>query len=255
MAKIFIKRHKINEDDANAANTNNTVQQATTPSPTDQNAQNNQNQVTGDPNQKFDALQKIVNNLKAEKDKKISVLQKQIDDLNSQFATIMVTHRKTAEAINAELTKAQLPTRVLQESVEIPQDNFSLLEMSDLRFSKKLFESKKGESLVKEWQKLLYSAIESAKTSNTITSIEELWTPARIIKNKIYDWESKDWNSEIIPKNHWSEVSEFIRDYIVRSRDLSYSKSELDRIMEKLEERVRGSKSFSWIFGRDIDKK
>ncbi len=252
MAKIFVKRHKINEDDANAANTA-TTQQAS-PSPTDQNAQTNQAPVAGDPNQKFDALQKIVNNLKAEKDKKISVLQKQIDDINSQFATIMVTHRKSAEAINAELTKAQLPTRVLQESVETSYAETPLLSMSDLRFSKKLFESKKGESLVKEWQRLLYSAIEGAGTSRT-PAIEELWTTARIIKNKIYEWESKEWSSEIVPKNHWTEVSEFIKEYLTRSREFSYSKSELDRIVAKLEERVRGSKSFSWIFGRDIDKK
>ena len=250
MKKVFLKKRKINEDDTNALN--NTTQQNTSTS-SEQNAQN-QNQVVGDPNQKFDTLQKMVNNLKAEKDKKIAVLQKQIDDINSQFVNMMITHRKSAEAINAELTKAQLPTRVLQESAEILHLEPSLLSMCDLRFSKKLFESKKVESLVKEWQRLLYSAIEGAGTSST-PNIDDLWTTARIIKNKIYEWESKEWNSEIIPKNHWTEISDFIKEHFVRSRDFSYSKNELDRIMEKLEERVRGSKSFSWIFGRDIDKK
>lgn len=252
MARIFVKRRKINEDDTNTANTA-TTQQAST-SPTNQNAQTNQTPIAGDPNQKFDALQKIVNNLKAEKDKKISTLQKQIDDINSQFTTIMATHRKSAEAINAELAKAQLPTRVLQESARTLYAEPSLLLMSDLRFSRKLFESKKGESLVKEWQRLLYSAIEGAGTSRT-PAIEELWTTARVIKSKIYERESKEWSSEIVPKNHWAEVAEFIKEYLTRSREFSYSKSELDRIIAKLEERVRGSKSFSWIFGRDIDKK
>lgn len=243
MTKIYVKRHKINEDDMN-----NTNMQQTASSSTNQNIQNNQNQAPNNPNQKFDALQRIVDQQKANRDNKISVLQKQIDELNTQYNTAMITYRKTAEAINAELVKAQLPSRVLRESATTP-----LFLMGDLRFSKKLFESRKGESLVKEWQRVIYSAIEGAGTSRTPT-IEELRTPARIIKNKIYDWETNKWNSEIIPKNHWPEISEFIKDYLIRNRELSYSKNEIDHIIIKLEERLRGSKSFSWIFGKNIDK-
>jgi hypothetical protein len=244
MGKIFIKKRKINEDDTNAANT----QQNTTPQ--NQQTDNAQQTDTGQQQTTSDAVKKSA---------EVIALQKQLDALKMTYTEAKknleknyITKRSAmiAQAAAKGIDTSQL---VVGESVK-ESSNPALFSMGDLRFSKKLFESKKGESLVKEWQKLLYSAIEGANTSRT-TTMEELWTPARIIKNKIYEWETKDWSSEIVPKNHWTEVSEFIKDYITRSRDLSYGKNELDRIIEKLEERVRGSKSFSWIFGRDIDKK
>lgn len=244
MAKIFIKRHKINEDDTNAANT----QQNTTP----------QNQQT-DNAQQTDTGQQQTTSDAAKKSAEVIALQKQLDALKMTYNEAKknleknyITKRSAmiAQAAAKGIDTSQL---VVGESVKESYTP-ALFSMGDLRFSKKLFESKKGESLVKEWQRLLYSAIEGAGTSRT-PAIEELWTTARIIKNKIYEWESKEWSSEIVPKNHWIEVSEFIKEYLTRSREFSYSKSELDRIVAKLEERVRGSKSFSWIFGRDIDKK
>lgn len=244
MAKIFVKKHKINEDDA--ANTQQSTGSQTQTQNTMQNQQTDNaqgQQVTAD---------------EVKKNAEVQNLQKQIDALTMTYKEAKKNLEKNymqkrsqmlAQAAQNGIDTSQI---VVGESVNYPVP--SLFSMSDLRVSQKLFESKKGESLVKEWQRLLYSAIEGASTSRT-PAIEELWTTARIIKNKIYEWESKEWSSEIVPKNHWAEVSEFIKEYLTRSREFSYSKSELDRIVAKLEERVRGSKSFSWIFGRDIDKK
>lgn len=245
MKKVYIKKSKINEDDAAAQ------AQAQQAAQTDQPADNTQNQqITGDPAKAFQQLQTLVNNLKAQRDTKIIALQKQIDQINADYSNAMLTHRKTAQKLNAELTAAGQPTCTLQESASV--DHSSLPVLSSIKFSRKLFESVKGTSMVDKIMNLLYSAVEGAQVSNTPTNPEVFRSYARAINRYIT---THGWSKDIAPKNHWDELAEYIRSAFKNGTKFSYTDSELDRIVDKIRERFSKSENLSWIFGNESNKK
>lgn len=251
MKKIYIKRKdKINEDETNGQNTDANA--------TDQNANDGKNQMV-DPDTRFTVLQDQASKAKTLHDSEVAKLQEQIAKLDSAYNSTMAQIRTQVTALNKQLAAAGLPAKVLSESFN-PMRSTPLF-LSDLRFSKKLFESRKPESLVDELIKLLYSALQGANVSYAPVSYEaaqkELRSRARGIKTFLYNRTSNEWNSEIVPKNHWDEVVSFIKDGFKNSNktEFHYSDSELERIMSRLEERFRKSDHFSWIFGNELNKK
>lgn len=242
MKRVYIKKIKINEDDAaNAQQAQQTQQQAT-----DQQAQTPQNTQTtgGDPNAAFDALQKQVNDLKKQKEDKIAAHQMQIDQINKDFNNIMQTKRLEAQKLNNALSNAGMPNRTLQES----EETVPFVSVSDIRFGKKLFESVKRDSMVDKIMNLIYSAVEGAQVSNTPTNPEVFRTYARGINRYIT---THKWSEDIVPKNHWDELSEVIKSSFKNGTKFSYTDTELDRIVNKIKERFSKSDGISWIFGNE----
>lgn len=251
MKKIYVKRKdKINEDDANTQNAEN--------SQNAENGQNDQNQMV-DPDARFTVLQDQASKAKTTHDSEVAKLQEQIAKLDSAYNSTMAQIRSQVTALNKQLTAAGLPAKVLSESFNIRRP--SLFSIGNFRFSKKLFESRKPESLVDELIKLLYSALQGANVSYAPVSYEaaqkELRSRARGIKTFLYNRTTNDWSSEIVPKNHWDELATFIKDGFKNGNktEFHYSDSELERIMNKLEERFMKSEHFSWIFGNELNKK
>lgn len=249
MKKVYIKRKdKINEDDTNSQNDT---------ANGEQNGNTDQNQMV-DPDARFTVLQDQASKAKTTHDSEVAKLQEQIAKLDSAYNSTMAQIRSQVTALNKQLTAAGLPAKVLSESISGPVHKFYI---GDFRFSKKLFESRKTESLVDELIKLLYSALLGADVSYAPVSYEaaqkELRSKARGIKTFLYNRTTKEWSSEIMPKNHWNEVSAFIKEGFKNGNktEFHYSDSELERIMTKLEERFRKSDNFSWIFGNELNKK
>lgn len=255
MKKIYIKKTRVNEDDANANSQQANAQQSGN---SQAGGQSDNGNTTANYDQEFLALQAQANDLKTDRDKRIAELNNQIAKVNFDYTTKMKPIKDRVENMNKRLTSAGLPTKVLSESYSY-EKQYSGFMIGDLRFSKKLFESRKPESLVEELVKLLYSAIQSADASYTPVSYEVaqrvLRSRARDIKTFLYN--KKDWASEIVPKNHWDELSEYIRNGFKNSNrtEFHYQDNELNRIMDKLEERLRKSDNFFWIFGNELNKK
>ena len=238
MKKIYVRKGKINEDGP-------TAQQSA-----DQNVPQAQQSVTPQQQTVNTPGKEAVDIKSAELE--FNNLQQQAITLKKEYETKMAAIRQAVQKLNSKL----IGTNVKFTLTESFADNGKFL-ISDLIFSRKLFEAQKGNSLVREWQRLLYTAVDNANTSNTPT-YETFYSKARIINNKIFDWKEKGdtaWNKEIVPKNHWEEVSEFIKAQLQCMRHPSWTDSELTRIMDAMEERVKSSASFSWIFGKDKDKK
>ena len=242
MKRVYIKRTKINEDDAAAAQQAQQTQQPAT----DQQATAQNDQTAGaDPNAAFDALQKRVDALKKQKEDKINALQVQIDQINKDFDSAMQALRPQVQVLNVALGKAGLPSRTLQEGENI----VPFVSISDIRFGKKLFESVKRDSMVDKIMNLIYSAVEGAQVSNTPTNPEVFRTYARVINRYIT---THKWSEEIVPKNHWDELSEVIKSAFKNGTKFSYTDSELDRIVDKIKDRFSKSDGISWIFGKEV---
>lgn len=242
MKRVYIKRTKINEDDAAAAQQAQQTQQ----SATDQQAAVQNDQTAGaDPNAAFDALQKRVDALKKQKEDKINALQVQIEQINKDFNSAMQTLRPQVQVLNVALGKAGLPSRTLQEG----EDTVPFVSISDIRFGKKLFESVKRDSMVDKIMNLIYSAVEGAQVSNTPTNPEVFRTYARVINRYIT---THKWSEEIVPKNHWDELSEVVKSAFKNGTKFSYTDSELDRIVDKIKDRFSKSDGISWIFGKEV---
>ncbi len=235
MKKVYIKKAKINEDDI--ANSEQTQQTSSNQENTQQNVNNsnNQNNTIGNPNKEFDTLQIYVNNLKKDYE-----LKKQ--NLEKEFNLKIQQARGKALLINKQLNAAGMNSRTLNEG------NYPFTSIGNIRFSKKLFESFKGGSRVREIMELVFSAVQGAETHFTPTNPEYFKSYAKNIN--IFITNSK-WSKEIIPKNHWDELEEKMRDEFIRSNKFNYYDKELDRIMDLIKDRFFKSESLSWIFGNE----
>lgn len=235
MKKVYIRKKKINEDDAQQQNTNTDApqnQQTTSTNPADARTPEQKQQIIDDRTRKIADIQKMVN---AEK--------KKVTDAQGNYSKFLEKVRNTVAAYNAEIAENGGNPVPLAES-------YSVVSLPEMRFKKKLFEAKTTASQIEELEALFRIAFERVPDNSNIPNHKELHTYARNIKTFLAN---SGWSKAITPKNHWPELSEKIRSKFEGGTKISNSKRELDSFIKNLETLFRQSSTFSWIFGNIKD--
>lgn len=183
---------------------------------------------------------------------KPSTNNKEYNDALLKYNGILTKYNELVKTFNAQ--KETLRNQII--AINGTRFSFPLIGESYVfdnsyiedRYKKKLFEAKTNASQVEELMYLFKIAIDRLGDKATRTaSVKELHTYARNVKTFITN---KEWNKEINPKNHWDELSEFIRAKLGGEK-LKLRDSELDAIMDNLKDLFKKSSTFSWIFGKE----
>lgn len=228
--KVYIKKKKMNEDDAQQ--TDNTQQQ------TQQTQTLTNNADTRTPEQKQQIINQLTKQIEAIQ-MQVNTEKKKVTDAQNAYSKYLEKVRNTVAKYNAQISELGGNPVPISESV-------SFISLQDMRFKKKLFETKSVSSQVEEIEALLKIAFERVPDISKTPGRTALRTYARNIKTYITN---KGWEREIAPKNHWDDLKGMIRGKFESGTTISNSRRELEQVMTNLEDLFKRSSTFSWIFG------
>ena len=231
MKKVYIKKKKINEDDAQQ--TDNTQQNQPTQNPTN-------NADTRTPEQKQQIIDQLTQQIAAIQ-MQVNTEKKKVTDAQNAYSKYLEKVRNTVAKYNAQISELGGNPVPISESV-------SFIPLQDMRFKKKLFEARTGTSQVEELEALIKIAFTRLPDIRKVPGSKAINTLARNIKTYIT---TSGWDKDITPKNHWDDLNSMIRGKLKTGYNLRYNDNESDKILSNIKELLMKSSTFSWIFGNE----